>query len=162
MFMHGGWWHVISNMLALYIFGDNIEDELGPIRYLVFYLLSGMAAAAAQLVANSGSLVPMVGASGAIAGVLGAYLVLYPHARILTLVPIFFFIRTIQVPALLYLGFWFVSQFFNGLLALRGADLVSSGGVAWWAHVGGFVFGLLAIRLLERRRQPPTTHYSYL
>jgi membrane associated rhomboid family serine protease len=158
VFMHGGWWHLISNMLALYIFGDNVEDRLGPFRYLLFYLLSGLAASAAHLVAYSGSSIPTVGASGAIAGVLGAYLVLYPHARVVTLVPIFYFIRIVELPALIYLGFWFISQLFNGFFALAAADVFSSGGVAWWAHIGGFVFGLVVIRFISPRVSP--TYYA--
>jgi membrane associated rhomboid family serine protease len=147
MFMHGGWWHLISNMLALYIFGDNIEDRLGPFRYILFYLFSGVVASAAHLVAYSSSSLPTVGASGAIAGVLGAYLMLYPQARVLTLVPVFYFLRVVELPALIYLGFWFVSQLFNGLFALSAAAF-QSGGVAWWAHIGGFVFGLAIIRFI--------------
>ena len=151
MFLHGGWWHLISNMLALYIFGDNVEDRVGHVPYLIFYLLSGLVASGAHLVAYSESTLPTVGASGAIAGVLGAYVVLFPHARVLTLVPIFFFIRLIEIPASIYLGFWFVSQLFNGIFSLTAADVFQSGGVAWWAHIGGFVFGLLVIRLLASR-----------
>ncbi|MGD2178000.1 MAG: rhomboid family intramembrane serine protease [Anaerolineae bacterium] len=157
MFLHGGWWHLISNMLALYIFGDNIEDRVGHVLYLVFYLLSGVAAGGAHLVAYSQSTIPTVGASGAIAGVLGAYLVLYPRARVLTLVPIFYFLRLIEIPALVYLGFWFISQLFNGLFALTAADVFQSGGVAWWAHIGGFVFGLAVIRIIASR---PATSYA--
>ena len=149
IFMHGGWWHLISNMLALYIFGDNVEDRLGHVRYLAFYLVSGLVASFAHLVAYRVSSLPTVGASGAIACVLGAYLVLYPRARVITLVPIFYFIRIVEIPALIYLGFWFVSQLFNGLFALAAAgDVFQSGGVAWWAHIGGFVFGLAIIRLI--------------
>lgn len=155
MFLHGGWWHLISNMLALYIFGDNVEDHMGRARYLLFYLFSGLAASGAHLAAYSGSSLPTVGASGAIAGVLGAYLVLYPHARVVTLVPIFYFIRIVELPALIYLGFWFISQLFNGLFALTAADLFQGGGVAWWAHIGGFVFGLVTVRLISPRRRPP-------
>ncbi|MCX7681154.1 MAG: rhomboid family intramembrane serine protease [Anaerolineae bacterium] len=147
MFLHGGWWHLISNMLALYIFGDNVEDRLGSFRYALFYLFSGIVAGVAHLVAYSGSPLPTVGASGAIAGVLGAYLVLFPYARVITLVPFFYFIRLIELPALLYLGFWFISQLFNGIFALAAAQVFQTvGGVAWWAHIGGFVFGLLVIR----------------
>jgi membrane associated rhomboid family serine protease len=157
MFMHGGWWHLISNMLALYIFGDNVEDRLGSFRYLLFYLFGGLAASAAHLVAYRGSPIPTVGASGAIAAVLGAYLVLYPQARVVTLVPIFYFIRIVEIPALIYLGFWFISQLFNGFLALAAAaDVMQAGGVAWWAHIGGFVFGLVIIRLISPR--PPRTY----
>ena len=152
MFMHGGWWHLISNMLALYIFGDNVEDRLGPVRYIFFYLCAGLAASAVHLAAYAQSPIPTVGASGAIAGVLGAYLVLYPQARVITLVPIFYFIRIVEVPALLYLGFWFVSQLFNGLFALTAVDVFQSGGVAWWAHIGGFVFGLAIIKLISPPR----------
>jgi len=156
MFLHGGWWHLISNMLALYIFGDNVEDRLGHLGYVAFYLCAGLVAGAAQLVVSSRSLAPMVGASGAIAGVLGAYLVLYPRARVVTLVPIFFFLRVVQIPAFIYLGFWFVSQLFNGLFALGAMGAVQAGGVAWWAHIGGFVFGLAisgSLTLGTRRRR---------
>lgn len=149
MFLHGGWFHILSNMWILIIFGDNIEDRMGGMRYLLFYLLSGTAAALSQAFLYPTSTIPMVGASGAIAGVLGAYLVLYPRARIASLVPIFFIFTVIEVPALIFLGFWFVSQLFQGWLALGGADL---GGVAWWAHIGGFIFGLLMVRLFVRRR----------
>jgi membrane associated rhomboid family serine protease len=149
MFLHGGWFHILSNMWILIIFGDNIEDRMGGMRYLIFYLLSGTVAALSQAFLYPTSAIPMVGASGAIAGVLGAYLVLYPHARIASLVPIFFIFTVIEVPALIFLGFWFVSQLFQGWLALGGADL---GGVAWWAHIGGFIFGLLMVRLFARRR----------
>lgn len=151
MFLHGGWWHLISNMLALYIFGDNIEDRVGHVGYVFFYLLSGLAAGGAHLVAYAQSTIPTVGASGAIAGVLGAYLVLFPQARVLTLVPIFYFLRLVEIPALIYLGFWFISQLFNGIFALTAADVFQTGGVAWWAHIGGFVFGLLVIRLIASR-----------
>lgn len=148
MFLHGGWWHLISNMLALYIFGDNIEDRVGHAGYLLFYLISGLAAGGAHLVAYSESTLPTVGASGAIAGVLGAYLALFPQARVLTLVPVFYFVRLIEIPAYIYLGFWFISQLFNGIFALAAAGVFQSGGVAWWAHIGGFVFGLLVIRFV--------------
>lgn len=154
MFLHGGWWHLISNMLALYIFGDNIEDRVGHVRYLLFYLLGGVAASGAHLATYAESTLPTVGASGAIAGVLGAYLVLYPRARVLTLIPVFYFVRLIEIPAFIYLGFWFLSQLFNGIFALTAADVFQSGGVAWWAHIGGFVFGLLVIRLLASRARP--------
>lgn len=151
MFLHGGWWHLISNMLALYIFGDNIEDRVGHVGYIFFYLISGLVAGGAHLVAYAESTIPTVGASGAIAGVLGAYLVLFPQARVLTLVPIFYFVRLIEIPALIYLGFWFISQLFNGIFALTATDVFQSGGVAWWAHIGGFVFGLVSIRLIASR-----------
>jgi membrane associated rhomboid family serine protease len=148
MFLHGGWWHLISNMLALYIFGDNVEDRLGHVRYVFFYLVGGLVAGGAHLLAYSSSSIPTVGASGAIAAVLGAYMMLYPQARVLTLVPIFYFIRIVEIPALVYLGFWFFSQLFNGVFALAAANTFQGGGVAWWAHIGGFVFGLAVIRLI--------------
>jgi len=149
MFLHGGWFHILSNMWVLAIFGDNIEDRLGGGRYLLFYLSSGVAAALLQSYLSLASSRPMIGASGAIAGVLGAYLILFPRARIASLVPIIFIFTLVEVPAILFLGFWFVSQLFSGWLALHGAD---AGGVAWWAHVGGFVFGVLTVRLFVPRR----------
>jgi membrane associated rhomboid family serine protease len=149
MFLHGGWFHILSNMWILIIFGDNIEDRMGGGRYLLFYLLSGTAAALLQAFLYPASTIPMVGASGAIAGVLGAYLILYPRARVATLVPIIFIFTLVELPAIIFLGFWFISQLFSGWLALGGADL---GGVAWWAHIGGFIFGLLMVRLFTRRR----------
>jgi membrane associated rhomboid family serine protease len=159
MFIHAGWLHLISNMLSLYIFGDNVEGRIGHFRYLLFYLGSGLAASAAHLLAYAGSEVPTVGASGAIAGVLGAYLVLFPRARVVTLVPIFYFVRLVQIPAVIYLGFWFVSQLFNGFLGLAAAGRsFQGGGVAWWAHIGGFAFGfaiLGIVRLFTQRRSPP-------
>ncbi|HRJ76510.1 MAG TPA: rhomboid family intramembrane serine protease [Anaerolineales bacterium] len=149
MFLHGGWFHILSNMWILIIFGDNIEDKLGSIRYLIFYLFSGTAAALLQVYFDPASSVPMIGASGAIAGVLGAYLILFPHSRIASLVPIFFIFTMVELPALVFLGFWFVSQLFSGWFALQGAD---ASNVAWWAHIGGFVFGMIAVRLFVRRR----------
>lgn len=149
MFLHAGWFHILSNMWILIIFGDNVEDKLGGIRYLVFYLFSGTAAALLQIYFDPASSVPMIGASGAIAGVLGAYLILFPYSRIASLVPIFFIFTMVELPALVFLGFWFVSQLFSGWLALQGAD---ASNVAWWAHIGGFVFGMIAVRLFVRRR----------
>ncbi len=141
MFMHGGWWPLISNMIALYIFGDNVEDRFGHLIYPAFYIGGGIVATLAHAITNANSQVPTVGASGAIAAVLGAYLILYPQSRVVTLVPVFYFLRVVQLPALLYLGFWFVSQLLNGLFSLQAADALM-GGVAWWAHIGGFVFGM--------------------
>lgn len=155
MFLHGGWFHLISNMWALYLFGDNVEDRMGHGRYLLFYLLTGAVASLTHIFFNPGSPVPTVGASGAISGVLGAYLVLFPTARVVTLVPLwFFFPWFVEIPALLYLGMWFISQLFNGLFALAAPDVIGTyGGVAWWAHVGGFVAGLLLVKMFERRRE---------
>ncbi len=149
MFLHGGWFHILSNMWILAIFGDNIEDRLGGGRYLIFYLLGGTAAALLEVYLSPSSNLPMIGASGAIAGVLGAYLILFPRARIVSLVPIIFIFTLVEIPAIIFLGFWFISQLFSGWLALQGADM---SGIAWWAHIGGFVFGMLAIRLFVRRR----------
>lgn len=149
MFLHGGWWHILSNMWVLLIFGDNVEERMGGVRYLVFYLLSGVAAGLLQSFALPSSAEPMIGASGAIAGVLGAYLVLFPHARVASLVPILFIFTVIQVPAALFLLIWFVSQLFSGWLTISGAG---GSGVAWWAHIGGFVFGVLAVRVFARQR----------
>ena len=150
MFLHGGWFHIVSNMWVLFIFGDNVEDRMGGIGYLVFYLLSGVAAGLLQAFLLPGSAVPMIGASGAIAGGLGAYLVLFPRARILSLVPILFIFTLIEIPAMVFLLFWFASQLFSGFLSLGGA---SGSGIAWWAHIGGFVFGLLSVFLFARRRR---------
>ena len=148
MFLHGGWFHVLSNMWVLYIFGDNVEDRVGSLRYLIFYLLSGMAAAFVQIFVMQGSSIPMIGASGAIAGVLGAYLVSFPGSRIASLVPILFIFTIIEVPAILFLIFWFISQLYSGLFAMQGA---SASGIAWWAHIGGFVFGFIMVSFFRRR-----------
>ncbi len=150
MFLHGGWFHIISNMWVLFIFGDNIEDGLGHARYLIFYLLSGVAAGLLESYVLPTSNVPMIGASGAIAGVLGAYLILFPQARIASIVPIFFIFTIIEIPAVIFLLFWFILQLFSGWTALEGA--AASSGVAWWAHVGGFIFGMLAVKLFAQRR----------
>lgn len=153
MFMHGGWAHLISNMLALYIFGDNVEDRMGSGRYLLFYLLSGVAAAVVHLLSAPNSTLPTVGASGAISGVLAAYLIYFPTARVITLVPFFFLPWFVEIPALFYLGMWFVSQLFNGMFSLL-AGVQAMGGVAWWAHVGGFVAGLILAPFFARRMRP--------
>ncbi len=150
MFLHGGLFHVGGNMLYLWIFGDNVEDRLGHGRFLVFYLLSGVAAALAQTVTAPASGVPMVGASGAVSGVLGAYLLLFPHARILTLVTFGFFARFLHVPAVVVLGFWIVVQFLNGLVTFGAGD-DGGGGVAWFAHIGGFLAGIALLYLLRPR-----------
>jgi membrane associated rhomboid family serine protease len=153
MFLHGGWFHIISNMWVLYIFGDNVEDRMGSGRYLVFYLLSGLAANLLQLFFSPGSNVPTIGASGAIAGVLGGYFLLFPRARVITLILLFIFPWFVEIPAVIFLGFWFVTQLFSGLSSLGTASGMQMGGIAWWAHVGGFVFGLLLVRLFSRRPQ---------
>lgn len=142
MFMHGGWFHIITNLWFLWVFGDNVEDAMGPYRFLAFYLLCGLAAAAAQTATNPTSIIPMVGASGAIGGVMGAYARLYPRARIRTLV----FVMVIPVPAMVMLGYWLLIQILGGLPALGG----EGGGVAFWAHIGGFIAGILLIGLFRR------------
>jgi rhomboid family protein len=154
MFVHGGWAHLIGNMIYLWIFGDNVEDRLGHLRYLVLYLLAGVVAGLAQAHVYADSTVPAVGASGAISGVLGGFLVLFPRARVLTFVPLlFFFFDVIELPAVLYLGLWFLMQLVSGTLAL--ALVGDAGGVAWWAHVGGFVVGMALVPLLRRRQSYP-------
>jgi membrane associated rhomboid family serine protease len=152
-FLHGSWFHLISNLWVLYIFGDNVEDRMGPVRYLAFYLLAGIIAGLAQTALDPASQVPTIGASGAIAGVLGAYFILFPYGRVLTFVPLFFLPWFVEIPAYIFLGIWFLTQLSSGLLYLgAAADPGSFGGVAWWAHIGGFVFGLILARLLARRR----------
>ena len=151
MFLHGGWLHLLSNMLYLWIFGNNIEDVLGPFRFTLFYLLCGILAALAQVVSDPNAGIPTVGASGAIAGVLGAYLVLFPNARVQSLVFFFYFIRFVEIPAIIVLGFWFILQFFNGLAAL---NMPLSGGVAYFAHIGGFVAGAVLVYLFRLGSRP--------
>jgi membrane associated rhomboid family serine protease len=159
MFLHGGWAHFLGNMLFLWVFGDNIEDELGHLRYVAFYLAAGYAAALAHALSNPESGLPAIGASGAIAGVLGAYLLLHPRAPIVTLVFLGFLITTVRVPAIVYLPIWFLIQFVSGVASLGAATAVESGGVAWFAHIGGFVAGPILVLLLRprggRRRPPP-------
>lgn len=144
MFIHGSFFHLFFNMLYLWIFGNNIEDYLGPLRFILFYLLAGVGASLAHIIFHPSSRVPMIGASGAIAGVLGAYLILYPRARVLTLVFLFFFIRIIPIPAFFILGFWFIIQVLN---------IGAGGGVAWFAHIGGFLVGIALIKIYRRRKR---------
>jgi len=151
MFLHGGWLHIIGNMWVLWIFGDNVEDRMGPARFLLFYLVCGLAAGVVHVLTNPGSRVPAVGASGAIAGVMAAYFVLFPRARIVAMFPILFYPVFFQVPAFLYLGFWFLMQFFSGTFAIATHREVS--GIAWWAHVGGFGAGILTFALFLRPRE---------
>jgi membrane associated rhomboid family serine protease len=150
MFMHGDWMHFLGNMLFLWIFGDNVEDRVGHGRFVLFYVLCGAAAALAQVWISPASRVPMVGASGAIAGVMGAYFVMFPHSRVLTLVPIFFFIELIEVPAIFFLGIWFLLQFLSGVTSLGVPRAQDVGGVAFWAHVAGFVAGVIWIFVFRR------------
>jgi membrane associated rhomboid family serine protease len=151
MFMHGGWLHIIFNMLFLWIFGNNVEDSMGSVRYALFYLLGGLAAIAAQIGVSANSEVPTIGASGAIAAVLGGYLILYPRARVLTIVFLIFFFTFIEIPAVVMLGIWIFLQFLPAVGQLATPD-VGGGGTAYWAHVGGFAFGMAAILLFARRK----------
>jgi membrane associated rhomboid family serine protease len=164
MFAHGGWFHLLSNMLFLWVFGNNIEDVMGHGRFVVFYLLCGLAAATAQVAVNPTSVVPMVGASGAISGVLGAYLLLYPRVRVHTLIFLGFYATTVALPAYIMLGYWALLQLVGGLGSLT---MLEQGGVAFFAHIGGFVAGLVLIRFfahedaLRRRPTPPAGYYRY-
>lgn len=155
MFLHGGWMHLIGNMWFLWIYGDNIEDILGKGRFVLFYLLCGVAAGLVHVLLNPASRVPTIGASGAIAGVMGAYMAKFPHSRILTLVPIFIFIQLIEIPAVLILAYWFLLQIFSGVGEI-GHSNVSQGGVAWFAHIGGFVAGYVLVRIMG-----PTPRYRH-
>jgi membrane associated rhomboid family serine protease len=146
MFLHGSWMHLLGNMWFLWIFGNNIEDSMGRLRFIVFYLLCGLAAAFGQIVTNPDSAIPMVGASGAISGVMGGYLLLYPRVRVYAMVPLGFFLTSVALPAWVMLGYWFLIQFVSGLLTMAG----DMGGVAFWAHVGGFVAGIVLIKLFVR------------
>lgn len=152
MFLHGSWLHILGNMWVLWIFGDNIEDHLGHFLYLVFYLVCGFAAAFTHIMLNLGSNIPTVGASGAIAGIMGAYFVLYPKARVLTIVPLIIFFPFLWLPAWIVLGYWFVIQFLSGAATAVAYTNATSGGVAVWAHVGGFVAGIVLIKIIPQRQ----------
>ena len=149
MFLHGGWMHVIGNMWFLWIFGDNVEDSMGRGRFVVFYLLCGVGAGIIHLIFNLQSAIPTVGASGAIAGIMGAYMVLYPRGRVLTLIPIFIFFQFLEIPAFVFLLIWILIQTFQGVLSL---GMAAAGGVAWWAHIGGFILGALLILFFRKPR----------
>jgi len=170
MFLHGGWAHLFSNMLALYIFGDNVEDRMGPARYLIFYLICGLIAELTHIYFNRDSTMPSIGASGAIAGVLGAYLLLYPHARVFTLIPVFFIPFFVEIPAVVFLGFWFISQLLNGTLeivhTIYSPEARHAAGIAWWAHAGGFIAGALLVWPFSKpeRKMPkkyPDEYYAW-
>jgi len=157
MFLHGGWFHLIGNMWFLWIFGDNVEDRAGHVKYLVFYVLCGLAAGFAHVFTNPNSGIPTVGASGAIAGVMGAYFVLYPRAKIWTLIPIFFFVQIIEIPAFIFLGYWILVQFLIGTFAVSSS---LQGGVAWWAHIGGFAAGAILIFIFKKRERRLPRRYA--
>jgi membrane associated rhomboid family serine protease len=139
MFLHGGFWHLLGNMWSLYIFGDNVEDRLGPLRYLIFYILSGIASGVFHMLSDTQSMVPTIGASGAVAGVMGAYFITHPNSKILTLIPIIFIPWFVEIPAFIFIGIWFAMQLLNAA--------AGGGGIAWWAHIGGFIFGILFLRV---------------
>jgi membrane associated rhomboid family serine protease len=151
MFLHGGWLHILGNMWFLWIFGGNVEDRLGSLAYLVFYIVCGIASGISQVIFSWGSPLPSVGASGAISGVLGAYIVFFPYSRILTLVPLFIFFFTARIPAMVFIGLWFVVQFLSGVGSLGAAGAGASGGVAWWAHIGGFAVGAILAASMKGR-----------
>jgi membrane associated rhomboid family serine protease len=153
MFLHGGWAHILGNMLYLWIFGDNVEDRMGHGRFVIFYLLCGWVASYAHVWSMPTSTIPSLGASGAIAGVLGAYICLFPHARVVTLIPLGIFTDLVQLPAVIVLGLWFVQNFFSGMLSIT--QTAQGGGVAWWAHIGGFVAGLVLVWLFQSRKRTP-------
>ena len=156
MFLHGGFLHILGNMLFLWVFGGNVEDNLGHGRYLGFYFICGIGAGLAQVVVNWGSQLPSIGASGAISGVMGAYIVLLPRSRILTLIPLLFFFFTMRIPALIILGYWFVIQFLSGVSTL---GEINQGGVAWWAHIGGFILGMFLVWGMRQSRRPRQYNY---
>ena len=161
MFLHGGWMHLAGNMLSLWIFGDNVEDRLGHGRFVVFYLLCGTLASLAHLWADPSSPVPTIGASGAIAGVLGAYFVLYPHSRVITLLPILIFIQIVEVPAVVFLGLWFLLQLVSGVGSLLSATAgEAAGGIAFWAHIGGFAVGAVLVKLMARPERAQIDWYQ--
>ena len=165
MFLHAGWLHILGNMWFLYLFGSRVEDQMGHIRFVIFYLLSGIAANMIFFLVDVHSTIPEFGASGAIAGVMGAYIVMFPKARILTLIPIFFFPFFVELSALFYVGYWFVLQLFSGTLSLTFNS--TQGGVAWWAHIGGFVLGIVLLPFLKKkersyRRSYPDETYHYI
>ncbi len=162
MFIHGGWFHLLSNMWVLFIFGDNVEDRLGSVRYFLFYIIGGLVANLLQAFVFPTSQIPAIGASGAIASALGAYFLFFPTAKVLTLILIFIIPWFIELPAIVFLGFWFISQLFSGLFSLGMPAGANVGGVAWWAHIGGFLFGLLFASLFARRpRSSPPLPEDY-
>jgi membrane associated rhomboid family serine protease len=159
MFLHGGWMHLIGNMWFLWVFGSRVEDTLGAVRYLAYYLLCGIAAALVHLFFNLGSVIPTLGASGAIAGVMGGFMLLYPRARIVTLIFIIFFVTTMEVPAAILLIYWFVIQLFSGLSSVGRFALHDAGGVAWFAHVGGFLAGMLLLSVFGGQSRRSSYEY---
>jgi len=165
IFFHGSWFHLISNMWALWIFGDNVEDRMGHFRYLIFYILCGIVASFTHFIFNLNSTIPAIGASGAISGVMGAYFILIPGSRIITLIPLFFIPYFIEIPAVIYIGFWFLSQLISGTFSIFVGQ--NAGGIAWWAHIGGFIFGVIAHKFFTksnfyREFYPDEFYYRFL
>jgi len=160
MFLHGGFLHILGNMWFLWIFGANVEDRMGPLPYLAFYLICGLGSGVSEVAFSWGSHIPSIGASGAISGVLGAYIVLFPKSRILTLVPLLIVFFLWKIPAVIFIGLWFLMQFLSGVISL-GARSAAEGGVAWWAHVGGFLLGMLLVKLFAASSQRPVYHSDY-
>ncbi len=158
MFLHGGWTHIISNMWTLYLFGDNVEDRMGHGKFLIFYILCGISASVTHFIFNIHSTVPALGASGAIAGVMAAYLILFPTSRVITLIPIFFLPYFIEIPAVIYIGVWFITQLFSGTFSLLSPK--AGGGIAWWAHIGGFLMGLVLLPFFKKREPGYRRYYS--
>ena len=158
MFLHGGLLHILGNMWFLWIFGANVEDRMGPATYLLFYLVCGLVSGVAQLLFSWGGNIPSLGASGAISGVLGAYIVFFPSSRILTLVPLFIIWFMARIPAVIFIGLWFIVQFLSGVGSLNTPGAANTGGVAWWAHVGGFLMGVLLARSTYGRRRPAASY----
>ncbi len=158
MFIHGGWLHFLGNMLTLWIFADNIEDIMGPFKFLGFYFLCGLGALFLQFIFSPDSAVPIIGASGAIAGVMGAYFLLYPHSKVVVLIPVVIIPLFIELPALIFLGLWFLMQFFSGVSSQVGVSSSSGGAVAWWAHVGGFLLGMFLLRFFKDEKR---CYYCY-
>jgi membrane associated rhomboid family serine protease len=152
MFLHGGWFHLISNMWFLWIFATAVEDKLGHFRFLIFYLVAGIMANIFHILFNFHSTVPVIGASGAIAGVLGAYIVLFPYSRVITLIPLFLFFPVVGIPAVFFIGYWFLLQFLNGLATMNISRYSGEGGIAWWTHIGGFISGVFLLGILKKGR----------
>jgi membrane associated rhomboid family serine protease len=161
MFLHGGWLHILGNMWFLWIFGANVEDRLGPLPYLVFYLVCGLGSGLSEVIFAWGSRVPSIGASGAISGVLGAFIIFFPASRILTLVPLFIIWFTVRIPALVFIGLWFLIQFLSGVESLGLPASANMGGVAWWAHIGGFLLGAILAKVFDPARRPADIYSSY-
>lgn len=158
MFLHGSWLHIISNMWTLYLFGDNVEDRMGHMRFAIFYLLCGISASVVHLIFNINSTMPAIGASGAISGVMAAYFILFPYARVVTMIPLFFLPYFVEIPAIVYIGVWFITQLFSGTFSLLSPNDV--GGIAWWAHIGGFLMGLFLLPIFKKKQDSYRRYFA--